>query len=257
MRRCTGFLAALVLAAGGVLVPGVHAAEVMVYAAVSLTEALQANAAAYEPTSGDRLVFNLGASNALARQIQAGAPADVFFSADEAKMDDLEKKGLLLAGTRKSVLSNVLAIVVENGARLDLASAADLVRPAIRHIAIAEPSTVPAGIYAKQYLKQLDLWNAVIDKLVPTENVRAALAAVESGNCEAGIVYRTDARISKRVQVAFEVPRAEGPRISYPIAAIAASRQPEAARRLVAYLGSPAAAQVFLAHGFLVDDAKP
>ena len=173
-------------------------------------------------------------------------------------MDGLEKKGLLLAGTRHSLLSNVLVVVVETGARLSVASARDLLRPEIRHVAIAEPSTVPAGIYAKQYLKQLELWSSVIDKLVPTENVRAALAAVESGNCEAGIVYRTDARISKRVQVAFEVRREEGPRISYPIAAIASSKQPEAARALVAYLGSAAAAQVFAAHGFLmVDDAKP
>ncbi len=235
-----------------------HAVEIMVYGAVSLTEALRENAAAYTKATGDQIIFNLGASSMLGLQIQAGAPADVFFSADEATMDKLEKKGLLRPGTRRSVLSNTLAVVVEAGSALELQATQDLARPGIRHLAIAEPTTVPAGVYAKQYLKDAGLWNAVIDKVVPTENVRAALAAVESGSCEAGIVYRTDALISKRVQIAFEVPREQGPSISYPIAIPTAAKQPDAARRFLAFLASDAARQAFVAHGFLVLDApKP
>jgi molybdate transport system substrate-binding protein len=229
-----------------------RATDLMVYAAVSLTEALQENARDFEKAGGEHVDFSFGASNTLALQIQEGAPADLFFSADEAKMDGLEKRGLLAPGTRHSLLSNVLAIVVEKGSSLPIHAAADLTRSEVRHIALAEPTTVPAGIYAKEYLKSLDLWTKVIDKVVPTESVRAALAAVEAGNCEAGIVYRTDAAISKKVQVAFEVPAEEGPRISYPVAMLRATKHAEAAKGFLEYLRSAPARQVFEAHGFSV-----
>ena len=228
------------------------AAELNVAAAASLTDALQEIKTAYESSGGDTIVLNLGASSALARQIEEGAPVDLFLSADEAKMDTLEKHGRVLAGTRRSVLSNTLVVVVPADSTLRLASPADLVNPGIRHLALAEPQSVPAGVYAKEYLRGLKLWDQVIDRVVPTENVRGALAAVETGNADAGIVYRTDAGISRKVRVAFEVPRAEGPRISYPFAVTAGSRRPEAARRFLAYLESPAALAIFQRYGFLI-----
>lgn len=231
------------------------AAELNVFAAASLTDALQEIAPSYEASTGDKIVLNLGASSTLARQIQEGAPADLFLSADEEKMNSLEKRRLLLAGTRKSVLSNTLAVVVPTDSRLKISRIADLAAPSIRAIALAEPQSVPAGIYAKEYLRKQGLWNKVIDRVVPTENVRAALAAVESGNVDAGIVYKTDAGISKKVRVAFEVPRAEGPVISYPFAVLAGSSRQEAARKLLAYLQSPAALDVFRKYGFLLPDA--
>ncbi|HYU36090.1 MAG TPA: molybdate ABC transporter substrate-binding protein [Thermoanaerobaculia bacterium] len=236
-----------------VLLPGpVRAAELSVFAAASLADALGEIAAAYERESGDHAVLNLGASSALARQIQEGAPADLFLSADEEKMNALEKRKLLLPGTRKSVLSNTLVIVVPDDSRLKITGAKDLASPGIRAIALAEPQSVPAGIYAKEYLKKIGIWSKVIDRVVPTENVRAALAAVESGNVDAGVVYKTDAGISKRVKIAYEVPRAEGPVISYPFAVVAGSARPEAARRFLEYLQSPAALAVFRKYGFLV-----
>ena len=228
------------------------AAELNVAAAASLTDALQEIKAAYERSGGDTIVLNLGASSALARQIEEGAPADLFLSADEAKMDALEKRGRLLAGTRRSVLSNTLVVVVPADSPLRIASPADLVNPGIRHLALAEPQSVPAGIYAKEYLRKLKLWDKVIDRVVPTENVRGALAAVETGNADAGIVYKTDAGISRKVRIAFEVPRAEGPKISYPFAVIAGSKRREAARRFLAYLESPTALAVFARYGFLI-----
>jgi molybdate transport system substrate-binding protein len=228
------------------------AAELDVSAAASLTDALQEIKAAYEASGGDTIVLNLGASSTLARQIEEGAPADLFLSADEAKMDQLERRGRVLAGTRRSVLSNTLVVVVPLKSPLRISSPADLASPKIRVLALAEPQSVPAGIYAKEYLRKLKLWDKVIDRVVPTENVRAALAAVESGNADAGIVYRTDAGISKKVKVAYEVPRAEGPKISYPFAALAGSKHQEAARRFLAYLESPAALAVFEKYGFLV-----
>jgi molybdate transport system substrate-binding protein len=229
-----------------------RAAEINVYAAASLSDALRQIGADYEKSSGDKIIFNFGASSFLARQISEGAPADIFFSADEAKMDDLQKKGLISPDTRKSRLSNQLVIVTasDNGAVVQ--SPADLASPAVKRVALADPKAVPAGIYAKEYLQKLKLWDSVEPKVVPTENVRAALAAVESGNVEAGIVYKTDAAISKKVKVAYEVPIADGPKISYPMAIIKDSHQPQAAAQFLKYLDSDAAGNVFATNGFIV-----
>jgi molybdate transport system substrate-binding protein len=235
------------------LIPALgRAAELNVAAAASLTDALRKIAAAYEKESGDKVLLNLGASSTLARQIQEGAPADLFLSADEEKMDSLEKRKLLLPGTRKSVLSNTLVVVAPADSPLKLAGIRDLTKPGIRVLALAEPRTVPAGVYAKTYLLQQGLWNQIRDRVVPTENVRAALAAVEAGNADAGIVYKTDAGITKKVRIVWEVPRAEGPAISYPFAVLAGSRRKEAARRFLAYLEAPAALDIFRRYGFLI-----
>jgi molybdate transport system substrate-binding protein len=231
--------------------PG-RAAELSVFAAASLSDALREISALYLKEGGDRIVLNLGASSMLARQIQEGAPADLFLSADEEKMNGLEKRKLLLPGTRKSVLSNTLVVVVPDDSSLKITGARDLASPSIRALALAEPQTVPAGIYAKEYLRKQRVWSQVIDRVVPTENVRAALAAVESGNVDAGIVYKTDAQVAKRVRVAWEVPRAEGPAISYPFAVLAGSARPDAARRFLAFLESPPAIAVFRKYGFLI-----
>ena len=140
---------------------GAGAAELNVAAAASLTDALQEIKAAYERSGGDTIVLNLGASSALARQIEEGAPVDLFLSADEVHMDTLEKRGRVLAGTRRSVLSNTLVVVVPADSTLRIASPADLVNPRIRHLALAEPQSVPAGIYAREYLRRLKLWDQV------------------------------------------------------------------------------------------------
>ena len=230
----------------------VQAVEVTVFAAASLTDSLKEIAVAYEKQSGVNIVFNFGASSMLARQIEEGAPADIFFSADEAKMDGLEQTGLILKETRKSRLSNSLVIVVaaEGGAAIE--SPKDLATDKVKRLALAEPKTVPAGIYAKAYLQKQNLWSAVERKVVPTENVRAALAAVEAGNVEAGIVYKTDAAVSKRVNVAYEIPVKDSPAISYPIAVVKEAKQPEAAKKFLQYLGSQDAAKVFERFGFIV-----
>lgn len=222
------------------------AAEVRVLAAASLTDALQEIGRDYERRGGDRVIFSFGGSSTLARQIEAGAPADLFLSADEEKMNALAKRGLIDPRTRVSVLSNRLVIVVPRRGGRSLANPRDLVH--CRRIAIAEPSAVPAGIYARQYLQTLGIWNAVAGRIVPTENVRAALAAVSAGNVDAAIVYRTDARIQKNVRVAHEVRN--GPRISYPFAVLAHAGDPRAARRFLAHLRSRTALDTFARHGF-------
>jgi molybdate transport system substrate-binding protein len=228
------------------------AAELNVYAAASLTDVMKEIASAYEKESGDKLQFNFGASNLLERQIEEGAPADLFLSADEARMDALEKKDLLLSGTRHSLLSNLLVIVVASEASTAPKSAADLAKPEYQKLALADPQSVPAGIYAREYLQKLGLWETVKDKVVPTENVRGALAAVESGNVDAGIVYKTDALISKKVKVAVEISAPEGPKISYPVAVTKSSKQPERAKNLAEYLAGPTARALFEKFGFIV-----
>jgi molybdate transport system substrate-binding protein len=240
---------ALIFAAGAAF--PLRAAELTIFAAASLSDALGEIARAYELKSGDKLQFNLAASSTLALQIKQGAPADLFFSADEAKMDDLAKGGLLLTETRRSLLSNTLVVVVAADGNVAFNVPADLAKSSFGRIAMAEPQTVPAGVYAKEWLQKSGLWKNVLHKVIPTENVRACLAAVASGNVDAGIVYKTDALISKKVKIAYEVRAGEGPRISYPVAVMKASKQIEAARKFAGYLAGPEARAVFMKYGFL------
>ena len=228
----------------------VPAATLHIFAAASLSDSLREIAATYEKQSGDKVLFNFGASSLLARQIEEGAPADVFFSADEAKMDGLEKNGLLLAGTRRKLLGNTLVIVVATDSSLTISSAEDLRKT--KRLALADPKAVPAGIYAQEFLARKGLWRELGRRVVPTDNVRAALAAVESGNVDVGIVYKTDAAISKKVKVAHEVPSKDSPDIVYPVAVTKESRNAAAAKRFVEHLASDKAAKVFESFGFMV-----
>jgi len=231
-------------------------AEVRVFAAASLSDALKEIASDYERQSRDKVVLNLGASSTLARQIEEGAPADIFFSADEAKMNGLQSKGLIVSGTRRARLSNILVIVIAAEQGAVVASPKDLARAGVKRIALGDPRSVPIGVYARSYLEGLSLWKAVAPKVVATENVRAALAAVEAGNADASIVYKTDAAISKKVRVVFEVPRQAGPKISYPMAIVKGAPEPQAATKFLAQLGSEDAAKVFRKFGFIVIDEQ-
>ena len=234
----------------------VKADDFTVFAAASLNESLKEIGADYEKTTPDKIAFNFEASGTLELQIRHGAPADIFFSADEAKMNDLEKDGLLLAGTRKDLLSNSLVIIVPTDSPATLTSAQQLTDPIFKRIALGETHIVPAGIYAMQYLQKLGIWAAVQPRVVPLENVRAALAAVETGNADAGIVYKTDALHSHKVKIACEVPLNDGPSIVYPAALVKDSKHADAAKRFLAYLETPAAQKIFQKAGFISKVAK-
>jgi molybdate transport system substrate-binding protein len=237
----------------------IKADEVEVFAAASLTDALKEIGADYEKSGGDHIIFNFAASNTLAMQIKAGAPSDIFFSADEAKIDDLEKQGLVTKGTRKDLLSNSLVIVVPSDSSVTLTSAAQLADPKFQKIALGQPDSVPAGIYAKKYLQKIGVWDQLAPRVIPMENVRVALAAVETGNVDAGIVYKTDALQSKKVKVAYEVPVAEGPAISYPVAVVEGARgsviggpdRTVAAKKFLDYLGKGSSLKIFEKYGFI------
>ena len=223
--------------------------QVVVSAAVSLTEVLQQLAPIYQAQTGDRIVLNFGASNTLARQISFGAGVDLFISADEAQMNAVA--GQIDSASRVDLLSNQLAIAVPDDRPRKLASARDLVDPAFKRIAIGDPSAVPAGVYAKQYLQTLGIWPDLASRVVPAGSVRLALTAVESGAADAAIVYRTDLSTSEHAREALVVPLAEGPRIVYPAAIVRAGKNQEGGRRLLAFLRSPDATAAFTRAGFI------
>jgi molybdate transport system substrate-binding protein len=224
-----------------------RAGEVLVFGAASLTESLQEIGRAFEAKTGAAVRFSFGASSDLARQIQAGAPADVFFSADTAKMGALEKAGLVRRADRREFLSNQLVVVVPSASTLRVGGAKDLAK--LPHVALADPEVVPVGIYARKWLESEGVWTEMKPKLVPTLDVRATLAAVESEAVEAGIVYRTDATISKKVRVAFVVTN--GPAITYSVARLAASKSVDA-RRFVDFAAGEEGRAVFERRGFAV-----
>ncbi len=231
-----------------------RADEILVSAAASLTDVLKEISTGYHAKAKHTVKFNFGPSNGLARQIEEGAPADIFFSADLPQMDTLDKNGRLEPGTRKNLLSNQLVIIVPADSKVAISSPKDLVKADVKRIALAEPSSVPVGVYSSKYLTDEGLWDQVKSKIVPVQDVRATLASVESANVEAGFVYKTDAAVSKKVKIVYEVPIDKGPKITYPVAIVKESKRKDAARDFMNYLQSPAAKDAFKKYGFVVLD---
>ena len=232
--------------------PAASADDIVVSAAASLTDALKEIGRMYQSRSKNRVTFVFASSSTLARQIEAGAPADVFFSADVQTMNALERNGRLEPGTRRQLLSNQLVIIVPADKPTVVNSPEDLLDPRVRRIALAEPSSVPAGVYSKTYLESLGLWDKIKPKVVPVLDVRATLASVESGNVEAGFVYKTDAGSSKRVKTVFEVPIGKGPEIDYPVAILKESKSKAVAKEFLNVMVSPSGVDVFKRYGFVV-----
>jgi molybdate transport system substrate-binding protein len=233
--------------------------EILVFAAASTTNALTEIAAAFEELGGSdpaeprgaiAVRFAFGASSDLARQIRAGAPADLFLSADLAQMRGLVEAGLVRSDGVRGLLSNQLVIAVPASSSLALDSPAGLLR--VRRMALADPEAVPAGVYARQWLESIGLWSQLQPRIVPTVNVRAALAAVETASVDAGIVYRTDLATASAADLAYQVPAEEAPTIIYPIAPVAGSERPTDARAFIDFLTGSGARAVFQRHGFSV-----
>ena len=225
-------------------------AELLVSAAASLSDVLPEVAKSWEAQGGEKIAFNFAASSALVSQIEAGAPVDLLVTADESTMGRLEKAALVLAGTRRPLLGNRLAVIVPTGSKIQLTKAAELANPGVKRLALADPEAVPAGKYAKAWLESLGVWASVEKRVVPTLNVRAALAAVAAGEADAGVVYLTDVGATATVRIAFTVPAGEAPPIVYPVAVIAGSKNPASARDLLKVLESPAARAIFDRFGF-------
>ncbi|MEJ1158431.1 molybdate ABC transporter substrate-binding protein [Prosthecomicrobium sp. N25] len=227
---------------------------VLVFAAASLQTALQAVAARWTAETGRAVTFSFAASSALARQLDQGAPADLFASADLDWMDWAEKRGLIRKETRRTLLGNSLVLVTRADTPADLTIAPGFPLAAAigeSRLATGIPESVPAGKYAREALTALGVWAEVAPRIAGAENVRAALALVARGEARFGIVYATDARSEPRVRVVGVFPASTHAPIVYPFALTAASANPDAAAFLE-YLASPAARPVFEAEGFVV-----
>jgi molybdate transport system substrate-binding protein len=233
-----------------------QSSSITVSAAISLKDALdelgpifQAQQQRKNGGSGTAVTYNYGGSGTLARQIEQGAPVDVFFSAAEKQMDDLAAQGLIIADTRRDLVGNALVLIAPAQAT-SLHSFQDLSNAAVKTIALGETATVPAGMYARQTLEHLGLFAAVEKKIVYAKDVRAVLTYVETGNADAGLVYQTDANTSKKVRVIAVAPADSHDPILYPAAVLRDAKDKAAARAFVVFLQGPDARAVFQEYGF-------
>jgi molybdate transport system substrate-binding protein len=224
----------------------------LVLAAASLQESLNAAASAWAARGHPRPVLSFAGSSALARQIEAGGPADIFISADAPWMDHLEARGAIRAGSRRVLLGNSLVLVAPLASKLELRIGKGF--PLARvlgdgRLAMAEPETVPAGRYGRAALIALGVWRDVEPKVARAENVRAALALVERGEAPLGIVYATDAKASAKVRVVGTFPEASHPPIRYPAALVKTSAN-AGAPAFLDFLATREARAIFARYGF-------
>jgi len=244
----------LALAAIALTMPGADAQgknEIIVSAAASLRNAFEEIGAIYEKQTGVRPNFNFAASGVLQQQIESGAPVDVFASAAQQQMDNIEKKGLLLDGTRKDFTGNSLVLITPADSKLKLNSFDDLSNAKVERIAIGNPKTVPAGQYAQDSLTAMKLWDKLQPRFIPAENVRQVLDYVSRGEVEAGLVYASDAAISEgKINVVANAPKGTHEEIVYPIAVIKDSANPEAAKKFIELTDSKTGKEILAKYGF-------
>lgn len=196
------------------------------------------------------LVFNFGSSGSLQRQIEQGAPVDLFFSAAEKHIEELNTQGMLLDGSLKNLLENKIVLITPQDS-LVIQSFADLTKGNVKTIALGEPSSVPAGKYAQEVLTTFDLWPKVNDKLVYAKDVSQVLAYVETGNALAGIVYYSDALNSTKIRIVATAPPSSHSQVLYPLAVLKSSQNLAQAKSFARFLASEKAAKVFRKNGFL------
>ena len=254
-RLFTGSLLVLFLGgAAGIFAARVALAErsgsITVSAAISLKDALDEIGRLYQARHpGAKVAFNYGGSGTLQRQIEQGAPVDIFFSAAETQMDGLAAQGLLATDTRRDIVANTLVLIAPATSGM-VKDFPDLARLYVSVIALGEPGTVPAGMYARQTLEHMGLFAAVEKKIVYAKDVRAVLTYVETGNADAGLVYRTDALSSRKVRVVATAPADAHDPIVYPAAVLKNSKHAAAAREFMDFLAGREARAVFEKYGF-------
>lgn len=256
---CMNFIRAL-LAAALILLGAFPAiaqgGQLLVFAAASTTDAVSQAGRAFSKKTGIKVTNSFAASSTLAKQVAHGAPAEVYISANQKWMDYLAKHDLIVAASRVNVLRNSLVLIAPTDSPLKsqkMARGLDL-RGTLGQgrLALGDPAHVPAGIYAKQALTTLGLWESVQNQIAASPTVRAALALVERGETPLGAVYATDAKISPKVKVVGVFPADSHTPISYP-AAIVTGRDSPRARAYMEFLSSPQAKAIFQKHGFLVE----
>lgn len=223
--------------------------SITVSAAASLREALEEIRAAYAGNNpGIRVTYNLGASGTLQRQIEEGAPADLFISADRSQVDSLSRKGLIMESSRKDLLTNELVLIT--GSEASLSGFGDLSGKAVGRVSIGSPDTVPAGKYARQTLSALGIWDSLQPRLVLARDVRQVLTYVETGNVDAGLVYRSDAIAGRGIKVVATAPDGSHDPIVYPLAVISSTGHPEESLKFASFLSGEEAGKIFEKYGF-------
>jgi molybdenum ABC transporter, periplasmic molybdate-binding protein len=231
----------------------VQTVELTISAAASMTDALNDIQKEFETANPSiKLNFNFGASGALQQQIEQGAPADLFLSAAVKNMTALVDKQLIDSSQQINLLSNELVVVVPNDAASVIEKMEDLTKKEVKTVAIGIPESVPAGNYAKEALTNVKLWDTLQKKSVQAKDVRQVLQYVESGNADAGFVYKTDALTSDKVKVVFAVDPTAYTSIEYPIGIVKATKHMEEAEKFYTYLQSQEALDVFIKYGFSV-----
>jgi len=236
---------------GGHSVPVKPSADLTISAAISLKDSMDEIAQLYKVETPDAVIhFNYGASGTLQRQVEEGAPVDIFVSASPSQMDALESKGLVLAGTRKDLAKNEIVLIVPRG-KGGISSFADLTKTEAKIIAIGEPQVVPAGKYAQEVLTHLGLYDQLKPKFVLAKDVRQVLTYVATGNADAGIVYSTDAKTSDKVTVVATAAEDSHSPVIYPVAVLKSSKDAAAAKNFVEFLLGSKARAVFQKYGFL------
>lgn len=227
--------------------------ELTISAAASLTDALKEIQHSYESThTGIKLNFNFGGSGALEKQIEQGAPSDLFLSASTKNMKSLVDQQLIDTKKQKTWLTNELVAVIPADGTMNIASVTDLTKKEVKKVAIGIPESVPAGNYAQEALTKAKLWDTLQSKLVQAKDVRQVLQYVETGNADVGFVYKTDALTSQKAKIAFEVdPKTYSP-VEYPIGIVKASKHIQEAEDFYAYLQSQESLNIMAKYGFTI-----
>ncbi|CAM4301519.1 molybdate ABC transporter substrate-binding protein [Paenibacillus alkaliterrae] len=227
--------------------------ELTISAGASLTDALNEIQTIYETKHNNiKLVFNFGASGALQQQIEQGAPADLFISAASKNMKDLVDKQLIDSAEQHNLLSNELVVVVPSDSKLSIGNEQDLKKEEVKKIAIGIPESVPAGKYAQEAITNANLWDGLQTKIVQAKDVRQVLQYAETGNVDAGFVYKTDALTSDKVKIAFTVDPDSYSPIHYPVGIVQATKHAKEAEEFYAFLQTNEALDVFVKYGFSI-----
>lgn len=230
--------------------------DLLVAAAASLSGIAPQLTQAFHDATGIDVRFNFAGSNTLARQIVEGARVDLFISADEAQMNVVEQAGRIIPSTRANVIGNELVLIVNTGpSRAVGLRPDDLSSASVRRVAMGDPGAVPAGVYGRQWLETIRLWNAVQPKVIPLPSSPAVVAAVAEGRADVGIVYASDAAARRNITIAHRVPLDDAPRIVYPAAVVTGGRIP-LAQQFIDFLRSRPAQEIFAAAGFRPIDVR-
>ncbi|NMP11322.1 molybdate ABC transporter substrate-binding protein [Paenibacillus polymyxa] len=231
----------------------VETVELTISAAASLTDALKEIQTLYESShKGIQLNFNFGGSGALEKQIEQGAPSDLFLSASKKNMKSLVDQHLIESNKQKTWLTNELVAVLPADGTTSITSVKDVMQKEVKKVAIGIPESVPAGKYAQEALTNVKLWDVLQDKLVQAKDVRQVLQYVETGNADVGFVYKTDALTSQKAKIAFEVDSKTYSTVEYPIGIIKASKHIQEAESFYEYLQSQESLNIMAKYGFTI-----